>query len=226
MAIRVALADDSYLVREGIEQLLREISEVELVGSCTDLASLETCIQELDPDVVLTDIRMPPGQSDEGIQLAYRLRESHPETGVVVLSQYAEPGYVLNLFESGSERRGYLLKERVRDKQQLLEAIQAVREGGSVVDPKIVEILVQSRVRAERSPLRELTPREVEVLAAIAQGQSNTAIADDLVLTKRAVEKHINAIFLKLGLTHSSDGDNVSKRVTAALMYLADRELY
>ena len=226
MAIRVALADDSYLVREGIEQMLSEISEVEIVGSCDDLESLQACIDDLQPEVVLTDIRMPPGQADEGIQLARRLRESHPETGVVVLSQYAEPGYVLRLFEEGSDRRGYLLKERVRDRRQLVEAIQAVRDGGSVVDPKIVEILVESRVRVERSPLRELTPREVEVLAAIAQGQSNTAIAEDLVLTKRAVEKHINAIFLKLGLTHSSNGENVSKRVTAALMYLADRELY
>src|SRR5688500_3409107 len=144
MAIRVALADDSYLVREGIEQLLSEATEVETVGSCANLAELEACVEELSPEVVVTDIRMPPGQADEGIQLARRLRESHPGVGVVVLSQYAEPGYVLRLFEEGSERRAYLLKERVRDRGQLIAAIQAVHEGGSIVDPKIVEILVQA----------------------------------------------------------------------------------
>ena len=139
--------------------------------------------------------------------------------GVVVLSQYSEPAYALALLESGSDRRGYLLKERVHDRAQLVSAVETVAEGGSVIDPKVVEVLVASKARAERSPLAELTPREREVLAEIAQGKSNSAIADSLVLTKRAVEKHINSIFLKLNL---SEAEDVSKRVKAALTFLAE----
>jgi DNA-binding NarL/FixJ family response regulator len=170
--------------------------------------------------VVLTDIRMPPSDTDEGIRVAARLRESHPGIGVVVLSQYSEPSYALALLESGSERRAYLLKERVRDRAQLLSTIRAVAAGESVIDPKIVELLVAARTRANETPLAELTPREREVLAEIAQGKSNTAIAESLVLTKRAVEKHINSIFMKLGLSGSED---VAKRVKATLMFLAEQ---
>jgi DNA-binding NarL/FixJ family response regulator len=162
---------------------------------------------------------MPPTQTNEGIRIAAKLRATAPGVGVVVLSQYAEPGYVVELLDAGSDRRGYLLKERVHNRGELVSAIDAVAQGGSVIDPKIVEVLVDEKTRAERSPLGELTDREREVLAEIATGRSNGAIAESLVLTKRAVEKHINSIFLKLGL---ADSDDVSKRVKAALMFLAE----
>ncbi|MFL5868767.1 MAG: response regulator [Thermoleophilaceae bacterium] len=221
MAIRVVLGDDSLIVRQGLQQLLGSSPAVEVVAACADLDSLLEAIDGDSPDVVLTDIRMPPSNRDEGIQLANRLRESHPEIGVVVLSQYSEPAYVLTLLEFGSDRRGYLLKERVHNRGELVSAIDAVAQGGSVIDPKIVEVLVAAKARAEHSALSELTPREREVLAEIAQGKSNTAIAESLVLTKRAVEKHINSIFMKLGLAVA---DDVSKRVKATLLYLADTE--
>jgi len=221
MAIRVALAEDSFIVREGLREVLSAEPEVEVVAACGDLQSLLKAVETQRPDVVLTDIRMPPSNLDEGIQAAAQLRESHPDVGVVVLSQYAEPGYALALLESGSDRRAYLLKERVHDRAQLVAAIRSVADGGSVIDPKIVEVLVAAKARAERSPLLELTAREREVLAEIAQGKSNTAIAESLVLTKRAVEKHINSIFLKLDLSYAED---VSRRVKAALLFLSDQD--
>ena len=217
--IRVVVADDNLLVREGLQQVLAGQPNIEVVASCTDLASLVEAIEADRPDVVLTDIRMPPSMSDEGIRVAAHLRTTHPSIGVVVLSQYSEPSYALALLESGSAGRGYLLKERVHDRSQLVAAIETVADGGSVVDPRIVDILVRARTRAERSPLSELTPREREVLAEIAQGKSNTAIAGSLVLTKRAVEKHINSIFSKLDLVESQ---SASKRVKATLAFLAD----
>jgi DNA-binding NarL/FixJ family response regulator len=221
VAIRVALAEDSFIVREGLHEVLATQPEIEVVASCGDLRSLLEAVDSERPDVVLTDIRMPPSKVDEGIQAATQLRETHPEVGVVVLSQYAEPGYALALLETGSDRRAYLLKERVHDRAQLVAAIEAVADGGSVIDPKIVEVLVAAKARAKESPLSELTPREREVLAEIAQGKSNTAIAESLVLTKRAVEKHINSIFLKLDLSHV---DDVSRRVKAALLFLSDQD--
>jgi DNA-binding NarL/FixJ family response regulator len=222
MTVSVALADDNLIVREGIAQLLAGQADIEVVASCDDLDSLLEAIEERNPDVVLTDIRMPPTHSDEGIRLAALLRQSHPEVGVVVLSNYAEPGFAMALLESGSEGRAYLLKERVHSRTQLASAIHSVAAGGSVMDPKIVEPLVTAKSRSERSPLAELTTREREVLSEIAQGKSNAAIAESLVLTKRAVEKHINSIFLKLNL---SDIEDVSKRVKAALLFLADAEV-
>ena len=219
--IRVAVADDSLIVREGVQQLLESSPTVEVVAACGDVDSLLEAIERERPDVVVTDIRMPPTKTDEGIQVAARLRELHPHTGVIVLSQYSQPGYVLDLLEHGSDRRGYLLKERVHDRGQLVSAIDAVAQGGSVIDPKIVEVLVAAKARAERSPLLELTSREREVLAEIAEGKSNTAIAESLVLTKRAVEKHINSIFMKLGLAAA---DDVSKRVKATLVFLAEAD--
>jgi DNA-binding NarL/FixJ family response regulator len=222
VSIRVVLADDSYIVREGIEQLLEAGDELDLVASCADRDSLLDAVEREQPDVVLTDIRMPPSASDEGIQVASLLRRDHPDVGVVVLSQYSDPIYALRLLDEGSEGRAYLLKERVHSRQDLVAAIQAVAEGGSVIDPKVVERLVEAKRQAERSPLAELTPREVEVLAGIAEGKSNLAIAEDLVLTKRAVEKRINSIFLKLGFTHSPEQEEVSKRVKAALIFLAE----
>jgi DNA-binding NarL/FixJ family response regulator len=220
MTVRVALAEDSFIVREGIAQVLSgHESDVTVVARCEDVESLLRAVDEHRPDVVVTDIRMPPTNTDEGIRLAAHLRETHPDIGVVVLSNYADPAYALALLESGSEGRSYLLKERVHDRSQLVSAIHTVAVGGSVMDPKIVEPLMRSRGGAERSPLGELTARELEVLAQIAQGMSNAAIAEALVLTKRAVEKHINAIFLKLNLSGAED---VSKRVKATLLFLAE----
>ncbi len=164
---------------------------------------------------------MPPSGDEEGIAIANRLRETHPELGVVVVSQYASPRYALSLLEHGSDRRAYLLKERLRDRHQLVAALETVACGGSVIDAKVVELLIAARARAEDSPLAELTPREIEILSRIAEGLNNQAIAEQLVLSKRAIEKHINAIFLKLGLTFQND---VSRRVKAALIYLAERE--
>ena len=216
------LADDNLLVREGLQQLLSGADGVRIVGVCADLDELLRTIDEHAPDVVVTDIRMPPTRTDEGIQAAARLRDSHPAVGVVVLSQYSEPAYVLELLESGSDGRAYLLKERVHDRGQLSTAIRTVAAGGSVIDPKLVEVLVTARAAAERSPLRELTAREREVLAEIAEGKSNAAIAESLVLTKRGVEKHINSIFMKLNLSGAED---VSKRVKATLLFLSDTSL-
>jgi DNA-binding NarL/FixJ family response regulator len=219
MPIRLVLAEDNLLVREGLQQLLATAADLDVVRSCGDLDCLTEAIEQERPDVVLTDIRMPPSKTDEGIQIAARLRDTHPGIGVVVLSQYSDPAYVLKLLETGSDRRGYMLKERVHDRGQLSTAIRTVADGGSFIDPKIVEVLVDARARAERSPLLELTPREREVLSEIAEGKSNTAIAESLVLTKRAVEKHINSIFMKLGL---ADADDVSKRVKATLVFLSE----
>jgi DNA-binding NarL/FixJ family response regulator len=221
MTIRVVVAEDSFLVREGLEQLLEASPSVEVVASCGDVDSLLEAIERERPDVVLTDIRMPPTRTDEGIRVASRLRDSHPGTGVIILSQYSEPAYVIELLELGSDRRGYLLKERVHNRGELISAIEAVARGGSLIDPKIVEVLVDARARAERSPLLELTAREREVLAEIASGKSNSAVAESLVLTKRAVEKHINSIFMKLGLATDED---VSKRVKATLLFLAQAD--
>src|SRR5215212_308217 len=215
MAVTVALADDNLIVREGIAQLLAEDDSIDVVGVCGDLGSVLELIDERSPDVVVTDIRMPPTQTDEGIRLAALLRESHPHIGVVVLSNYANAVYALALLESGSEGRSYLLKERVHDRAQLISAIHSVAVGGSMMDPKIVEPLIAARTHGERSPIADLTAREREVLSEIAQGKSNAAIAELLVLTKRAVEKHINSIFLKLNL---SEVEDVSKRVKATLL--------
>ena len=220
MPVRVVVAEDSLILREGIQELLRSSPGIEVVAACADVDSLLDAVEEYQPEVVLTDIRMPPSGSDEGIRVAATLRESHPEIGVVVLSQFSEPTYVLKLLESGSDGRGYLLKDRVHNRGELVSAIDAVARGGSVIDPKIVEVLVEAKARAESSMLSRLTPREAEVLAEMAQGKSNTAIAESLVLTKRAVEKHINSIFMKLGLAAS---DDVSKRVKATLLFLAER---
>jgi DNA-binding NarL/FixJ family response regulator len=225
VAIRVILGEDSYLVREGLRQVLAGASQLVLEAECGDADALLREIEERRPDVVLTDIRMPPTNTNEGIRLAAQLRREHPDIGVVVLSQYADPGYVLQLLESGSEGRAYLLKERVHERHQLVAAIEAVANGESVIDSKIVEVLVAARARGERSPLAELTPRELEVLAAIAEGKSNSAISETLVLTKRAVEKHINAIFLKLNLSHSESAEDLNPRVKAALVFLAQSDV-
>ena len=222
MAIRVALGEDSLLVREGVRQLLSlDAAAVEIVAAVGDLDALREACDLQRPDVVLTDIRMPPTNTDEGIRIAGELRDTHPAMGVVVLSQFSDPVYALALLDRGSDGRAYLLKERVHNRAELMAAIRAVADGGSMIDPKIVEALVRSRSQAARSPLNELTAREREVLSEIAQAKSNAAIAESLVLTKRAVEKHINSIFLKLDL---ADAEDYSKRVKATLMFLADTD--
>ena len=219
MPIRVVLAEDSYLVREGVRLMMETAPDLELVAVCEDLDQLLAAVEAEKPDVVLTDIRMPPTGTDEGIRAASLLRTTSPGTGVVVLSQYAEPAYALALFEDGSDGRAYLLKERIADLDHLVSAIREVASGGSVVDPKVVEALVQARARRPQSPLEHLTPRELEVLEHMAQGKNNAAIAGALFLTERAIEKHINSIFSKLALSEEPD---THRRVRAVLLYLAD----
>jgi len=213
------LAEDNYLVREGVSRLLEAEPDVDLVAACEDYDSLLRVIEADRPDVVLTDIRMPPTGSDEGIRVANELRETHPEIGVVVLSQFLDPQYALALLDGGADGRAYLLKERVRDLSQLVGAIREVAAGGSVIDSKVVEALVAAKSRIEESPLAELTPRERQILEEMAQGKSNAAIAAALVITERSVEKVIHSIFLKLGLTWQPD---INRRVKAVLVYLSE----
>jgi DNA-binding NarL/FixJ family response regulator len=219
MPIRLVLAEDHYLVREGLHRLLETHPDLEVAAVCGDLDALLAAVDAEEPDVVVTDIRMPPGDESEGIEAAERLRTTHPDVGVVVLSQYANPSYVLALLDGGSARRAYLLKERVEDLEQLVGAIRTVAEGGSVIDPKVVEALVAENARPEESPVSQLTPRERDVLREMAEGKNNAAIADALFLTERSVEKVIHSIFLKLGLTWET---TVHKRVKAVVLYLAE----
>lgn len=217
----MVLADDSYLVREALTHVLGDADGIQVVATCADRDSLREAVDAERPDVVVTDIRMPPSDTDEGLQVAAGLRETHPDVGVVVLSQYVDPAYTRALLDGGSDGRAYLLKERIQHRGQLVSAIVAVAQRGSWIDPKVVEALVGAQARAEASPLAELTARELEILGYVASGHDNQAIAEELVLTKRAVEKHINAIFLKLGLTYATD---VSRRVKAALIFLAESD--
>lgn len=221
MTIRVVLAEDHALLRQGLERLLTAADDVELVGTAEDLPTLEALIGSEAPDVVVTDIRMPPTGTDEGIRVAARLRSEHPGCGVVVLSQHAEAAYALALLADGSDRRAYLLKERVADLDELLTAVREVAGGGSRIDPEVVEQLVSANRRAPASELSRLTPRETEVLAEMASGKSNAAIAAALVLSERAVEKHTNSIFSKLGLSEERD---VNRRVKAVLVYLHEHQ--
>ena len=220
MPIRLVLAEDNYLLREGLRRLLETQPDLEVAAVCGDLDSLLAAVEAERPDVVLTDIRMPPEGVDEGIQAAERLRETHPDVGVVVLSHYAHPSYALALLEGGTARRAYLLKERVEDVAQLVAAIRAVAEGGSMIDPKVVEALVENKARSEESPLNGLTAREGDVLREMAEGKNNAAIAQALFLTERSVEKVIHSIFVKLGIAWETA---VHKRVRAVILYLADR---
>jgi DNA-binding NarL/FixJ family response regulator len=221
MPIRLVIADDHLLVREGVRKLLESQPDIEIAAVCEDLDSLLAAVDAELPDVVLTDIRMPPGNADEGIRAAERIRETHPEIGVVVLSQYATPSYALALLDSGSARRSYLLKERVQDLEYLVAAIRAVADGGSVIDPKVVEALVAENARGDASRLNDLTPRERDVLREMAAGRSNAAIGESLFLAERSVEKVIHSIFMKLGLTWE---ESVHKRVKAVILYLAEND--
>jgi DNA-binding NarL/FixJ family response regulator len=218
--LRVVVAEDNLLVREGVRQVLDLADDLEIVGVCSDGTELRAVLNDLEIDVVVTDVRMPPSHTDEGIQIAAELRASHPEVGVVVLSQYAEPAYAQGLLGGGSSGRAYLLKERVSEPGELVNAVRAVASGGSVVDPTIVDLLV---TRASATPLDSLTPREREVLDLVAQGKSNAGVAAALFLSERAVEKHINSLFPKLGLMATPD---VNRRVAAVLMHLSARHTH
>jgi DNA-binding NarL/FixJ family response regulator len=220
-SIRVALAEDNVLLREGISRLVAANEDFELVGTASDLPQLFAVIEQHDPDVVITDIRMPPTSRDEGIQAAAWLHDHRPKVGVVVLSQYTNPGYAVALLEHGSAGRAYLLKERVTSVEELSRAIRAVAAGGSVIDPLVVDELVRSRTHPLASSLGTLTPRESQILAEMAQGKSNAAIAVALHVSERAVEKHTSSIFAKLGLGEEKD---VNRRVKAVLLFLSRGE--
>jgi DNA-binding NarL/FixJ family response regulator len=217
--VRVVFAEDDYLVREGTAALLGQVGEVEIVEAVADLDALMAAVERHDPDAVLTDIRMPPTKTTEGIQAALRIRREHPGTGVVVLSQYAEEEYAYELLKDGAEGLGYLLKERVADVEEIVRALRDVAAGGSVLDPRVVEGLVTRRERESTSPLARLTEREREVISLMAEGKNNAAIAASLYLTERAIEKHINSLFHKLGL---SEEPNVHRRVMAVLTFLRE----
>jgi DNA-binding NarL/FixJ family response regulator len=215
--LRIVFAEDNYLVREGTTALLAEMADLEIVGTAEDKDQLLAAVEEHVPDAVLTDIRMPPTGTDEGITAARQIRAEHPEVGVVVLSQFADEAYVYDLLKDGAAGLGYLLKERVADVDELVRALEEVARGGSVLDPKVVEALVAAKDRMAHSPLASLTDREREVLSHMAQGENNAAIAKSLFLTDRAVEKHINSLFHKLDLTEEPD---VHRRVMAVLAFL------
>jgi DNA-binding NarL/FixJ family response regulator len=219
--VRVVFAEDNYLVREGTAALLQSSDEVDLIGTASALDELLLAVEELKPEVVLTDIRMPPTNTTEGIDAARRIRSDHPDIGVVVLSQFAEEDYAYELLKDGAAGLGYLLKERVANLDELVRALNEVAKGGSVLDPKVVEALVSAKDRMAHSPLATLTDREREVLEHMAQGQNNASIAKSLFLTERAVEKHINSLFHKLGLSEETD---VHRRVMAVLAFLRESD--
>jgi DNA-binding NarL/FixJ family response regulator len=217
--LRIVFAEDNYLVREGTVALMAEAGEVDVVGTAADFDELIAAVGDLRPDAVLTDIRMPPTGTDEGIRAAKQIRAEHPSIGVVVLSQFVEEEYAYDLLKEGAGGLGYLLKERVADVEEVVRALEEVARGGSVLDPKVVEALVAAKDRMAHSPLGQLTDREREVLSLMAQGMNNAAIAKALFLTDRAVEKHINSMFHKLGLTEEPD---VHRRVMAVLAFLRE----
>lgn len=219
MTLEVVIAEDSVLMREGIMSVLALHDEVKIAEVCVDFDELVTAVDRHNPDVVVTDIRMPPSQTDEGIRAAKGFRETHPDMGVVVLSQYVEPDYALQLLEAGTHGRAYLLKERVADPDELAAAIHRVHEGGSVIDPQVVDALITARTGDSPTILDRLTKRETEVVSHMAQGQSNAAIGAALFISPRSVEKHINSIFMKLELTQEPDSN---RRVQAVLVYLSE----
>lgn len=219
---RLVVVEDNLLVREGLLRLLSAADDVEVVAAAASLPEARSAIDSALPDVVLTDIRMPPNHADEGIQLAAELRDQHPDMGVLVLSQFVEPAYALALLGDGVRGRGYLLKDHIDDGTRLTDAIEAVAGHGSYLDDDVVEALVRARTQAVDSPLMTLTPREREVLAELATGATNAVIAERLIVSPNAIEKHSNAIFAKLGLTASGA---VNRRVAAVLMFLSGERI-
>jgi DNA-binding NarL/FixJ family response regulator len=211
---RVVLAEDSVLLREGIARLLED-GGFEIVGQAGNAEELLLKVRSYKPDVAIVDIRMPPSHTDEGLRAAKEIREKHPETSVLVLSQYVEAGYAMELLSESAEGVGYLLKDRVSDVEEFRAAVHRVAEGGSALDPAIVSQLVGRRRRDD--PIGELTPREREVLELMAEGRTNQAIAEQLVVTERAIEKHVTNIFGKLGLTPAAEDH---RRVLAVLAFL------
>ncbi|MEX1179104.1 MAG: response regulator transcription factor [Nitriliruptor sp.] len=217
MTTTLLIAEDDYLVREGARAVLDAVDGVEVRGTAEDPDGLLALLARSPVDVVILDIRMPPTYTTEGIELARTVRRDHPGTGIVVLSQHADPEYALELLEDGSAGVAYLLKERLGDVDRLLQAIDEVCDGGSMLDPKIVSALLEAQRRRTASRLAGLTPRELEVLQLMASGRGNAAIARELEISDRSVEKHTNAIFRKLGLSAELD---LNRRVAAVLFYL------
>jgi DNA-binding NarL/FixJ family response regulator len=212
--LRVVIAEDSVLLREGLSRLLEE-SGFEVAAQAGDAEDLMRKVGAHRPDVAVVDVRMPPSHTDEGLQAARRIRSEHPGTGVLVLSQYVEEAYALELLSDSTERTGYLLKDRVSDVETFTDAVRRVAGGGSALDPEVVALLLGRRRRHD--PLESLTAREREVLALMAEGRSNAAIAESLVVTERAVEKHVTSIFSKLDLPPTVEDH---RRVLAVLAYL------
>jgi DNA-binding NarL/FixJ family response regulator len=217
--LRVVIAEDNYLVREGTRRLLEDSGAVDVVAAVGTAHELLDAVSRLRPDAVVTDIRMPPGHHMEGIEAAHAIRRSHPGVGVMVLSQHADQAYAFELFKDGTSGLAYLLKDRVGELDELLHALREVVAGRSVIDPQVVEVLVASRARIAESPVSRLTPRELEVLQEMAQGKANVAIAQALYLSESAIEKHVNSIFAKLGL---SQEPQLHRRVAAVLEYLRE----
>lgn len=218
--LRVVLAEDNYLVREGTRRLLESSGEVEVVAAVGSADELLDAVERLRPDAVMTDIRMPPGHGTEGIEAAHAIRRRHPEIGVVVLSQHADEGYVIELLRDGTDGYGYLLKERVGDRSELLRALRETARGGSVIDPTLIAALVGRRRGEARSPLADLTPRELDVLRLMAEGRTNAAIAHELSLSESSIEKHITVIFSKLAL---EEEPQLHRRVAAVVTFLRER---
>lgn len=216
--VRVVIAEDSLIVREGVVQLLRSSDDIELLAACASLDELYDAVDSHGPDVVVTDIRMPPDHRDEGIRAARRFRLTHPHMGVVVLSHFVSQSYALAFFDDGTHGRGYVLKDNIDDQDRLAMAIRTVAVGGSFIDDTVVEALVRARTRLVDSPIESLSARELEVLSAMATGANNEAIAQRLGISAHSVEKHTTVIFAKLGLDAASD---VNRRVKAVLVFLA-----
>jgi DNA-binding NarL/FixJ family response regulator len=217
--LRIVIAEDNYLVREGTRRLLEDSGEIDVLAGVGNGDELLAAVRQLRPDAVLTDIRMPPGHQVEGIDAAHAIRQHYPQIGVVVLSQYSDATYAVQLFRDGTDGLGYLLKASIGDLGDLLHALREVTCGRSVVDGRVVELLVEQRIRQAESPLSRLAPRELEVLKEMAEGKTNAAIGESLHLSESAIEKYVNAIFAKLGL---SEERKISRRVVAVLTYLRD----
>lgn len=218
--LRVALAEDHYLVREGTRRALDQADGIEVIAAVGTAVELELVVEREVPDVVVTDIRMPPGHQTEGIDAAHRIRAAHPDIGVVVLSQYAEGEYAIDFLREGTAGRAYLLKEQIGDPGQLAAAVRTVARGGSWIDPQVVAALVAQTTRRRSSPLRRLTDRELQVLEQMAQGRTNTSIAATMNLSRSSIEKYSTTLFQKLGL---GDEPQVHRRVTAVLTFLHEQ---